>query len=88
MSVDKPVLMFDRHVLSLGECLLTRLVELAVHADDLAVSLDLPTPDVGDQAMDLVITALSRISRQRHGSLAILRAFSRRERMSSNVAAF
>ncbi|GIH05657.1 hypothetical protein Rhe02_37240 [Rhizocola hellebori] len=88
LSVGQPVLMFDRHVLLLGECLLTRLVELAVHTDDLAVSLGLPTPDVGDQAMDLVVTTLSRISRQRHGSLAVLRAFSRRERTSSNIAAF
>jgi hypothetical protein len=85
---DRPVVMFGRHVLPLGECLLTRLVELVVHADDLAVSLDLPTPDVGDEAADLVITTLSRISRLRHGTLPVLRALSRRERAPLTVSAF
>ena len=85
---DQPVLMFGRHLLPLDQCLLTRLVELVVHADDLAVSLDLPTPDVGEQAADLVIMTLGRISRRRHGSLPVLRALSRRERAPSDVAAF
>lgn len=85
---DRPVLMFDRHVLPLGECLLTRLVELVVHADDLAVSLDLPTPDVGDEAADLVIATLGRVARRRHGTLPVLRALSRRERAALDVSAF
>ncbi|WP_405736112.1 hypothetical protein OG607_44125 [Streptomyces sp. NBC_01537] len=36
--LDRPVGMFA-HVLPLDRCLLTRLVELVVHFDDLAVSL-------------------------------------------------
>jgi hypothetical protein len=84
----RPVLMFDRYVLSLHECLLTRLVELVVHADDLAVSLGVPTPDVGERAADLVVTTLGRIARRRHGTLPVLRALSRHERAPANVAAF
>jgi hypothetical protein len=85
---DRPVLMFGRYVLPLRECLLTRLVELVVHADDLAVSLGVPTPDVGEQASDLVITTLGRISRRRHGMQPVLRALSRRVRAPADVAAF
>lgn len=85
---DRPVLMFGGLVLPLRECLLTRLVELVVHADDLAVSLGLSTPDVGDQAADLVVTTLARISRRRHGTLPVLRALSRRERAPSTVAVY
>lgn len=85
---DQPVLMFGRQVLPLRECLLTRLVELVVHADDLAVSLEVPTPEFSDDADDLVITALARISRARYGTLPVLRSLSRRERAPSTVAAF
>ncbi|GAB1644932.1 maleylpyruvate isomerase N-terminal domain-containing protein [Krasilnikovia sp. MM14-A1259] len=85
---DRPVLMFGRYVLTLHECLLTRLVELVVHADDLAVSLELPTPEFGDEADDMVIKTLARISRRRHGTLPVLRTLARRERASSPVSAF
>jgi uncharacterized protein (TIGR03083 family) len=84
---DRPVLMFG-HVLPLRECVLTRLVELVVHADDLAVSLGVPTPEVGEEAADLVVTTLGRISRRRHGTLPVLRALSRSERAPANVSAF
>jgi hypothetical protein len=87
LAEDQPVLMFGRYVLSLRECLVTRLVELVVHADDLAVSLGVPTPTFSDEADDLVITTLARISRRRHGSLPVLRTLARYER-ASPVAAF
>lgn len=41
MPPDRPVGVFV-HVLPLDQCLLTRLVELVVHLDDLAVSLEVP----------------------------------------------
>jgi hypothetical protein len=85
---DRPVLMFGRYVLPLHECLLTRLVEIVVHADDLAVTLGLPMPDFGDDVEDLVIATLARIARRRHGTLPVLRALARRERAPSTVAAF
>jgi uncharacterized protein (TIGR03083 family) len=85
---DQPILVLGGDVLPLDEYLLTRLIELVVHADDLAVSLRVPTPDIGDDAADLVITTLSRISRGRYGTLPVLRALSRRERGPSHVAAF
>ena len=85
---DQPVLMFGRCVLPLRECLITRLVELVVHTDDLAVSLGLPTPAFRDDADELVITTLGRIARRRHGTLPVLRTLARRERAPAHIAAF
>jgi hypothetical protein len=87
LAQDQPVLMFGRHVLPLDQCLLTRLVELVVHADDLALSLELSFPAFSDDAADLVITTLARMARRRHGTLPVLRTLARRER-ASQVAAF
>jgi hypothetical protein len=75
-------------VLPLRDCLTTRLLELLVHADDLALSLGVPTPDFDDEAADLVVTLLARFARRRHGTPAMLRAFTRAERAPSSVAAF
>ncbi len=85
---DLPVMMFGRYRLPLDECLVTRLVELVVHADDLSVTLRLPTPDTGDDTGDLVVHSLARIARRRHGTSPVLRALARRERAPSTVAAF
>jgi hypothetical protein len=38
LDEGQPVVVFDQWVLSLRECLITRLVELVVHIDDLAVA--------------------------------------------------
>lgn len=85
---DQPVPMFGRCVLPLREALLTRLIELVVHADDLAVSLQLPPPPFSHDAGDLVITTLARTARRRHGTLPVLRTLARRERAPSHVSAF
>jgi hypothetical protein len=85
---DHPIVVFDRWRLRLDQALITRLIELAVHLDDLAVSLDLPTPAISEPAADLVITALARIAAGRHGTLPLIRALSRRERAPEMIAAF
>jgi hypothetical protein len=66
--------------LDVEEYLRTRLVELAVHLDDLAASVrmppvDLPAAIVREAADVLVETAVAR-----HGATAVLRALARRER--------
>lgn len=85
---DLEVVVFDRWLLPLDQALLTRLVELAVHLDDLAVSLDVPTPALPDAASDRVLITLARIAQGRHGQLPVLRALSRRERAPRVIAAF
>ncbi|GAB2578237.1 hypothetical protein Aab01nite_10030 [Paractinoplanes abujensis] len=84
---DRPVQVFA-HVMPLEQCLLTRLVELTVHLDDLAVSLDRPTPPVPPAAADAVTVCLARLSAARHGFLPVLRTLSRRERVEGPIAAF
>ena len=84
----RPVPMVGGQVLTLDQCLITRLVELLVHADDLAVSLDVQTPAVDDEAADLVVTVLARTARRRHGTVPVLRTLARHERGGARIAAF
>lgn len=85
---DHLVTVMGKLVLRLDDYLVTRLVEFAVHLDDLAVSLDLPTPAVPEPAAELVVTTLARIAHARHGTVPLLRTLSRRERPVGPVAAF
>jgi hypothetical protein len=73
------VVLFGR-TLSVHDCAIDCLLELVVHADDLAVSLGLPTPTFAPAALDLVIDTLTRISRHRHGEVALIRTLARSER--------
>ena len=67
-------------VLRIDDYLVTRLIELVVHIDDLAVSVGVPVPDLPPAATDLAIDALVNTAREKHGDLAVLRALARRER--------
>lgn len=64
--------------IALEDYLVTRMVELTVHLDDLAVSLGLPHAATGAESR--AIDALLGTARRRHGDLAVLRALARRER--------
>lgn len=77
-----------RAVLPLDQWTLTRMIELAVHIDDLAVSLDVATPELPPEAADLVVTTLARIAVKHHGAIPVLRALSRRERVTAPICAF
>ena len=74
--------------LSLDDMLVTRMMELAVHSDDLAVSVRIATPALPQSATETVIDLLSRLAVNRHGPTAVLRALSRAERAPSTIAAF
>jgi hypothetical protein len=67
-------------VLTLDEYLRTRVVELVVHADDLAASVGVepvpPRPATTAAAIDVLVG----VARIRHGDMAVLRALARRER--------
>jgi hypothetical protein len=84
---DRPVF-GNRAMLRLDQWLLTRMIELAVHMDDLAVSIDVETPELPAEAADLVITTLVRIAAAHHGEVQVLRALSRRERAAVTISAF
>jgi hypothetical protein len=67
-------------VLLLDEYLRSRLIELSIHADDLALSVDVPTPDLGEDAVATAVGTLFDVAIARHGRFAVLRALTRRER--------
>jgi Mycothiol maleylpyruvate isomerase N-terminal domain len=67
-------------VLPLDEYLVTRMVELVVHSDDLATSVGLDTPEFDALTMACVIGCMLAMVRARHGDIAVVRGFARRER--------
>jgi hypothetical protein len=66
----------------------TRLMEMVVHADDLAASVGLPTPAFPDEAVRLVVGLLAGVAVDRHGQVAVVRALSRPQRAPGSIAAF
>jgi hypothetical protein len=74
--------------LSVDDFLLTRVLELVVHTDDLAVSLGVSTPQLPAAATEATTQLLTRIAAWRHGPLAVVRALARRERAPETIAAF
>lgn len=76
-----------RWSLTLDDYLMTRLLEIAVHDDDLAVSVGLDTPDLPEAALELVFALLTTLSARKHGAPAVLRALARAERAPSSITA-
>jgi hypothetical protein len=73
--------------LTLDDLLVTRMMEIVVHADDLAVSVDLPTPDFPDSVLEPALALLCRLAVRRHGPVALVRALSRSERAPATISA-
>ena len=63
-----------------ADFLLTRLLEVVVHSDDLAVSVGVATPEFPDEAFEPVRDLLVRLAVRRHGQSAVVGTLSRRER--------
>ncbi|GGJ81639.1 hypothetical protein GCM10010123_09290 [Pilimelia anulata] len=72
--------------LTLDDFLVTRLVEIAVHLDDLAVSVGRQAPDLPEAALAPVFTVLTRLAVHEHGPTAVLRALTRAERAPASIA--
>lgn len=84
---DRVVHLTGRWSLTLDDYLTTRLLEIAVHDDDLAVSVGVPTPDLPDAVLDPVFALLTRLSVRKHGAPEVLRALARAERAPSSITA-
>lgn len=67
--------------------LLTRLLEIVVHTDDLALSIGAQPPTFPDDAFKPVLELLTRLAVGRHGQSAVISTLTRRER-SRNISAF
>lgn len=89
-ALDRPVRiqLWGPWSLTLSDMLTTRMLELVVHADDLAVSVGAPPPLFPPGVVDTVIGLLCRLAVRRHGPTPILRALSRAERAPDTIAAF
>jgi hypothetical protein len=77
---------FGPWALTLDDFLATRMLEIAVHCDDLAVSVGVATPPLPAGAEQTVLNLLCRWSVARHGGTAVLRALSRSERATGIAA--
>lgn len=73
--------------LTLDDYLATRLFEIAVHNDDLAVSVGAATPELPDEVTRPVLDLLVTLATRRHGITAVLRALARAERAPASIAA-
>ncbi|MER6352593.1 hypothetical protein ABT186_12275 [Streptomyces sp. NPDC001634] len=73
--------------LCLDDFLVTRMLELAVHMDDLAVSVGLAVQELPEAAFDPVLVLLARLAARRHGHTALLRALTRVERAPAAINA-
>lgn len=74
--------------LALDDFLVCRLLEIVVHADDLAVSTGQLAPRFEDAVLDPVVGLLASLSLRRHGQDAVVRALARAERSVQPVSAF
>lgn len=78
-TLQRPIAVFGGSWMRLDRYLGTRLVELVVHIDDLAVSVD-ATPDIDEDACRVVAGVLAETAARRQGGVTAVRALARRER--------
>jgi len=74
--------------LSTDDFLAVRLMEVVVHADDLAASVGHPTPAFDAEAVHPALALLAMLSARRHGTITAVRALSRAERAGAPTPAF
>ena len=68
--------------------LVTRLMEIVVHSDDLAASVDVATPEFPAEVVAPVLDLLTDVSVRRHGSTAVVRTLARPQRAAGSISAF
>jgi uncharacterized protein (TIGR03083 family) len=73
--------------LTLDDYLTTRMMEIAVHRDDLAVSVGVEVDDLPEAVFGPVLDLLARLAARRHGQTALLRALARAERAPDRINA-
>jgi hypothetical protein len=84
---DRRIVAFG-HPMLLDDYLRSRLVEMVVHVDDLAVSAAVEPPELPEAGVRAAIGVLVGIAIGRIGTTAAMRALARRERASQTLRAF
>jgi Mycothiol maleylpyruvate isomerase N-terminal domain len=72
-------------IVRVDDYLVTRILELCLHSDDLAVSVNTAAPEIPDEVAAIVAHALVDIARERYGNRPVLLALARRERAGTDV---
>jgi hypothetical protein len=72
----------------LDDFLTTRMMEIAVHSDDLAYSVGIDAPALPPSVLEPVLKLLTSLAVRRHGASAVLRALTRAERAPQLINAF
>lgn len=85
---DAVLLEWQGWALTAEDFAVSRLMEMLVHADDLAASVGLETPEFPAEAARRVLRLLTEIAVDRHGQTALVRALSRPQRAPRSVSAF
>jgi hypothetical protein len=75
-------------LLDTDDFLVVRLMEVVVHADDLATSIGADGPAFDDEVMHPVLALLAALGAQRHGAAGLVRVLARAERADGSVSAF
>jgi hypothetical protein len=73
--------------LYLDDFVVTRMMEIVVHTDDLACSVGVATPEFPESVIEPVLGLLASLAVRRHGATALVRALSRAERAPATIAA-
>jgi hypothetical protein len=82
------VLPWTGAAMAIEDVIATRLLEIVVHSDDLAASIDVPVPQFPHEVLSPVLTLLTDISVRRHGQDALVRTLSRPQRAPASISAF
>jgi hypothetical protein len=75
-------------VMPADDFVVTRMMESVVHADDLATSVGLPTPDFGPDVLEPVLGLLAALAVEQHGQDAVVRTLTRPQRAPESIAVF
>ncbi|WP_419932188.1 maleylpyruvate isomerase N-terminal domain-containing protein [Candidatus Poriferisodalis sp.] len=84
---DRLVAALGGRLLTLDDFCRTRLIEVLLHLDDLAVSTDQPRPATDPEGAAIIIEICMNIARDRNGDWGVLYALTRAER-SGDAAVF
>ena len=68
--------------------LVSRMMEVTVHSDDLAASVEIDAPPLPDAVLGPVLGLLTRLAVRRHGQSAVVAALARAERTPAAINAF
>ncbi len=74
--------------LAFEDFLVTRMMEITVHSDDLAASIGVQPPELPATVLEPVLSLLVGVAVLRHGQSAVVRALSRSERAPASISAF